>query len=309
MSQSKDARIRELEAEVAELKALLAEALARIAQLEKNSRTSSKPPSSDITTPGSPGGGASGGSGGDSGGGRQKKRRPGGQKGSPRHERQPFTEDQIDQRFEYDFAPGSAPGDDWQRLPDDAIHQQVELRENPLIVTEHRLARYRHKTTGRVITALPPEGLIELGLFGPRLRALTATLKGELHGSYRGVQRLYEDALGLKVSTGYLSKVVAQTSDAMASSYEMWCSALRDEPVLNLDETGHPDQGERHWLWAAIAKTFSVFKIAKSRGSQVIEQLLGLGVPGGRSAATSSARTASSSRTIPVACPRTAGLT
>lgn len=280
MSKSKDARIRELEAEVAELKALLAQALARIAQLEKNSRTSSKPPSSDLTKPPAPGSGTGDGSAAADRGGGSKKRSAGGQKGHARNQRQPFTDGRIDQRFDYDFRPGEGPGEDWQRLDHFDIHQQVELRDNPFIITEHRFARYRHKLTGRVINAPPPEGLIAQGLFGPRLRALTASLKGELHGSYRGIKRLYEDAFGLPVSTGYLAKVVAQTSEALALPYDALCAALPDQAVLNLDETGHPDCGERYWLWAAIARTFSVFKIAKSRGSQVVEQLLGLAYKG-----------------------------
>lgn len=288
MSQSKDARIRELEARVAELEGLLLEALGKIARLEKTSRTSSKPPSSDLTKPPSPGNGT--------GSSKREKRKPGGQKGHARNQRPPFTDDQVDQRFDYDFAPGDEPGDAWQRLDDFYIHQQVELRDNPFIITEHRFARYRHKLTGRIINAPPPppeSGLIGLGLFGPRLRALTATLKGELHASFRGMARLYQDAFGLPVSTGYLAKVVAQSSDALSSPYERLCSALPNETVLHLDETGHPDRGERHWLWAAIApaiapgsapgsapgiaprKAFSVFKIDKSRGSQVIERLLG----------------------------------
>jgi transposase len=285
MSKSKDARIHELEkrnaaleAEVVELKALLAQALNRIAQLEKNSRTSSKPPSSDIVKPPAPGSGGSG-AGGRSRG-RKKKRSIGGQKGHPRHQRPSFAQDEIDQAFAYDFAPCDAPGPGWERLPDDAIHQQVELRGDPLIITEHRLARYRHRETGRVIHAPAPQGLIEQGLLGPRLRALTATLKGELHASYRGIARLYDDALGLNISTGYLAKVVAQTAESLAHPYAELCAALPDQPVLNLDETGHPDQGGRYWLWAAIAKTFSVFRVDKSRGSKVIEDLLGLAYQG-----------------------------
>jgi len=288
MSKSKDARIRELEAEVAELKQLLARALARTAQLEKNSRTSSKPPSSDITKPPKSSGHGSG----SGGGGRKNKRSIGGQKGRPRRQRKAFTEDEIDQAFEYDFAPGSNPcnapdsgvgvGDDWEQLDDFYLHQQVELRDDPLIITEHRFVRYRHRMTGRVIHAPVPEHLQKQGLFGPRLRALTATLKGELHASYRGLARLYEDALSLEVSTGYLAKVIGQASDALAASHDELLTALPDQPVLNLDETGHPDRGERHWLWVAVAqrKMFSVFKIAKSRGSMVIEDLLGLAYAG-----------------------------
>jgi len=47
----KDVRIAQLEAEVAELKRLLASALDEVARLKRNSRTSSKPPSSDIVKP------------------------------------------------------------------------------------------------------------------------------------------------------------------------------------------------------------------------------------------------------------------
>jgi len=152
----------------------------------------------------------------------------------------------------------------------------LERHHVTLGVTEHRFVRYRHKKTGRIIHAPPREGLIEQGLLGPRLRALTATLKGELHASYRGIARLYSDALGLNISTGYLAKVVKQTSAALAFAYDELCAALPDEAVLNLDETGHPDRGKRYGLWAAVAKMFSVFRVDKSRGSKVVEDLLGL---------------------------------
>jgi transposase len=117
-------------------------------------------------------------------------------------------------------------------------------------------------------------------LFGPRLRALTATLKGDLHASYRGMARLYEDAFGLTIGIGYLAKVIAQTSDALALPYGRLCAALPGEPVLNLDETGHPDRGDRLWLWGAVAQRFTVFKVAAHRSAKVIQGLLGLAYAG-----------------------------
>jgi transposase len=117
-------------------------------------------------------------------------------------------------------------------------------------------------------------------LFGPRLRALTATLKGDLHASYRGMARLYEDAFGLTIGIGYLAKVIGQTSDALALPYGRLCAALPGEPVLNLDETGHPDRGDRLWLWGAVAQRFTVFKVAAHRSAKVIQGLLGLAYAG-----------------------------
>jgi len=149
------------------------------------------------------------------------------------------------------------------------------LRENPLIVTEHRFRRYRHRVTGRIVTAPVPEGLRRQGLLGPRLRALTALLKGQCHVSYRPMQALYRDVLGLEVSTGQLAKVVRQCGDARAEPYADLRARLADEPAVNVDETGHATWGERGWLWCAVARRLTVFKVAASRAAAVLEELLG----------------------------------
>lgn len=267
----KDVRIAELESEVRELKRLLFLALDEIARLKKNSSTSSKPPSSDIVKPPKC---ATGSNKADD---RRKKRKPGGQSGHAKHSRSPFSVDQVDHAYAYDW---HDPGPDWQPLDDFHILQQVDLRENPLIVTEHRFRRYRHRTSGRITHAPAPESLRRQGLVGPRLRAATAVLKGQCHVSYRSLQAFYRDVLGLALSTGQLAKIIGQTSEALAQPYADLHARLAGEPVLNLDETGHPQRGQNHWLWCAVAKKFTVFKAAASRGAQVIEGLLGLAYSG-----------------------------
>lgn len=272
---SKDARIRELEKRVAQLQALVERLLDQnkrqsdeIARLKKTSKTSSKPPSSDIV----------------SGDGTKprKKRKIGGQKGHPRACRQAFDAEQIDEVIVCEWPSQATPPNPhlWQPLEDFHVVQQVELRDDPLIVTEYRFRKYRHLQTGRVIHAPVPQYLQKQGLFGPRLRALTATLKSELHASYRGIARLYDDALGLEISTGYLAKVIDQTADALAAPYDQMHAALVAQPVLHLDETGHPQCGKRLWTWCAIADQYSVFKIVASRGAKVIESMLGHGYSG-----------------------------
>jgi hypothetical protein len=264
----KDARIAELEAEVAELKRLLAAALDQIARLSKNSRTSSKPPSSDIVKPPDerPKGGAGGGG---------SKRKIGGQPGHEKHERVAFTADQVDAAWVYDWADAGSVGDEWEALDEFYVLQQVELRDDPLIVTEHRFRRYRHRESGRVVNVPAPESLRRHGLIGPRLRAMTALLKGQCHVSYRPMQALYHDVLGLDVSTGQLAKVVRQCGIALAGPYDDLCAKLGEQPAVNVDETGHREHRQRGWLWCAAAKSFTVFKVAASRAAAVLEDLLG----------------------------------
>ena len=85
----RDATIAALRQQVTELSKQVADLLAQAARLSKNSSNSSKPPSSDIVKPPQPplppG----------------EKRSIGGQKGHPRHEREPLTPAQIDRVVDY----------------------------------------------------------------------------------------------------------------------------------------------------------------------------------------------------------------
>jgi len=50
---------------------------------------------------------------------------------------------------------------------------------------------------------------------------------------------------------------------------------LPREPRLGIDETGHHDDGKLHWAWCFQTPAYSVFHIDSSRGSGVLEAMLG----------------------------------
>src|SRR5271169_4018952 len=82
----------ELMANIAELVARQEELEAELARLRKNSSTSSKPPSSDIVKPPKPP--TKG----------KRKRKQGAQSGHPRHQRPPFSLEEIDKTWDYHLA-------------------------------------------------------------------------------------------------------------------------------------------------------------------------------------------------------------
>jgi len=57
--------------------------------------------------------------------------------------------------------------------------------------------------------------------------------------------------------------------------YEQLLEALPSEAILNVDETGHKDNGKQHWTWCFRARLYTLFKIDPSRGSDVLLQVLG----------------------------------
>ncbi len=231
-----------------------------ISRLKKNSSNSSKPPSSDIVKP-KPARTQR----------RKAKRKRGGQHGHRKHIRPDFPPEQVDEVFEYEMedTAGLEPLDEWR------VVQQVELVEKPWIVTEHRARKHRCRRTGRILTAeLPPE-VKHGGLLGPRLSALVAYQKGACHMSFTTIATFLRDVFGLSISRGQLSKVVRKVSGALNRPYEELLDRLPTEPRLGVDETGHKDDGKLHWTWCFRADDFTVFRIHASRGSAVLQDVLG----------------------------------
>ena len=187
-----NAELRRQNATLIEQVAMVTEQVAKlteqVARLSKNSSNSSKPPSSDIVKPPKPN--TTGG-----------PRRQGGQPGHKGVTRPPFRPDQIDCIEE--LHPVACPCCHEGTLEPTGqvkIHQVAELRENPLEITEYRLHGCRCSACGKIVWAQTPAGVVEGHLFGPRLEALIAYMKGSLHASYTGLAAFCRDVLGISVA-------------------------------------------------------------------------------------------------------------
>ena len=124
---------------------------------------------------------------------------------------------------------------------------KFELVEKPFIVTEYQQAEYWCEKCQCTHTAPLPIEVKKLGLFGKNLTALTAHLKGRCHMSFTTIQCFYADAFGLKVSTGYLTKQIRRTSEALKGVYDKLVEQLPKEEHLHCDETGSKENGKRRW--------------------------------------------------------------
>jgi len=265
--QASQRRIAELEAENAELKAQVALLSEQVAKLAKNSSNSSKPPSSDIVKPPKP----------KSKGKRKKGRRKiGGQPGHLKHDRQPFAVEEISDTWTYHLAFCPDCGGAIQETnAEPRVIQQVEAVESPTRIDEHRgLAYYCSRCRKVHYAPLPPE-VEKGGLVGPRLTALVAYMKGGCHASFSTIRKFLRDVMKITISRGQLAKVIRKVSGALQSVYEELLDRLPSEAVLNVDETGHKENKQRFWTWCFRAELYTLFKIDKSRGSQVLLEVLG----------------------------------
>lgn len=252
-----------LQAEVVALRAEVAALQAQLAASKKNSSNSSKPPSSDIGKPAGPAAKPSG-------------RKRGGQAGHPRHVRPAFEPPDIDVTIlhELSICPDcggkTRPVDDPPR-----VLQQVELAKKLVTVTEHQGQACFCKRCRKTHYAPIPEPAKRAGLVGPRLSTLVAFLKGGCHCSFSTIRKFLRDVACFQISNGQLRKVCSKVADSLNVAYDALRAALIDEPVLNVDETGHKEYKQRLWTWCFRAANHTLFKIDPSRGSEVLIDVLG----------------------------------
>jgi len=236
----------------------------QLAAAKKDSSNSSKPPSSDIVTPPKP---------------RAKdgeKRKRGGQPGHEQHTRPLFPPEAV-KHFE-PYALNTCPDCGHVVVLSDRepeVLQQVEIDAMPICVTEHQRLAYWCEGCQKLHYAPLPDHVAKAGLFGPRLTALVGFMKGVCHASFSTIRKFLRDVVGVRVSRGYLAKLIGKVSASLSSAYEELLDRLPDEACLNIDETGHKEYGDRFWTWCFRAAMYTVFRIDKSRGSKVLIDVLG----------------------------------
>lgn len=242
-----------------------------LAKRSKDSSTSSKPPSSDIVKPAR----------------RQpnddpdrkgaKKRKIGGQPGHPKHQRAPFSEEHINDFWDYHLH--ACPGcGDHHLVPlhqPPKVTQQIELKEVVTHLEEHRAYPYWCNGCQCTHYASLPDAVVREGLFKARLTALVAYMSRVCHASFSTIRKYLRDILGVRVSRGYLAKLIQKVSRCLQLPYQELLERLPLETALNVDETGHKDNGNRFWTWVFKADLYVLFRIDKSRGSNVLIDVLG----------------------------------
>jgi len=248
------------------------EALQRkIAQLSKNSSNSSKRPSSDDITKPKKGTKKNHGA-------HEKGNKIGGQPGHPKHTRAPYPPEAISHTHEHESMDCPLCGAQdilWiEDLPPRVI-QQTEIKEVVVIREEHRAYAYWCEACGQIHYAEFPPEVRKEGLFKARLTTLVAYMKNLCHASFSTIRKFLRDVVGEPVSRGYLVKIIHKVSQSLERPYEELLERIPLEATLNVDETGHKDNGDRFWTWVFKAELYVLFRIDKSRGSQVLIEVLG----------------------------------
>jgi len=261
------AQLDALKAQVEALNATVVRLQEQLAAARKDSSTSSKPPSSDLVKPPQsppPEG--------------QGKRRIGGQPGHPKHERTAFPPEAInagsfDHRLELCPSCGQDLRPALTITP--RVVQQIDIVEVPLSIQEHRSHPGWCPRCRKMYEAPLPPAIARGGLVGPSLTTWIAYLKGACHASYSTIRKFLRDVVRVTISRGELARIIGKVSRALERPYQELLDDLPGQARLNLDETGHKQNGDRMWTWCFRAALYTLFKIDPTRSADVLIDVLG----------------------------------
>jgi transposase len=257
----RDKKIADAEKQIADLER-------KLALRQQNSTTSSKPPSSDgMAGEQRPRGSRQ----------RKSQRKPGGQPGHDGHWRGLAPLSRVDEfkkvfpsrcrHCDHRLSSGMPAEGDPRR------HQVTELPPIKAHITEYQCYRVICPECGNKTQAeLPPQAHRH---FGAQLTALIAYLTVVCRMPRRVVHEVLEQVLAIPLSLGSIQNSWEEVSEAVADPCAELERQLPNEPVVNSDETGYRTSGEKRWLWALVSANFVFYRIAASRGAEVLVQLLG----------------------------------
>lgn len=110
---------------------------------------------------------------------------------------------------------------------------------------------------------------------GPRALSLASMLNKQLGLTVRTTGRVLKELLGLTISPGGITQAVARVADKVKGDYADLIKEIQTKPAVFADETSWWVGEPKWWLWTFTSQTATVYRVEKSRGSEIVEKVLG----------------------------------
>lgn len=143
----------------------------------------------------------------------------------------------------------------------------------PIEVTEYKINHYHCPKCDKEIVAKAP--IPEKSNFGANTLSHVTLLKFEDRLPLRKVCSAMSRQFNFPISSGTVFEITDRVSEALSPVYNKIKTSLRISRAVNIDETEMRVGGLNYHLWVFTTKKDTLYVIRKSRGKNVIEEVLG----------------------------------
>jgi len=156
------------------------------------------------------------------------------------------------------------------------------IQEIPLVKPHvTRLVTYQGKCKrcGKVRSKHPKQVSLAQGAaathLGARALGFATELNKRLGLTMRKTTEILQKGFGLKLSPGGLSQAIDRVGRRLKPLQRQLIQRIRAAPATYADETSWWVGGPGFWLWVFTTAKWTLYVVDKSRGSQVVERILG----------------------------------
>lgn len=153
-------------------------------------------------------------------------------------------------------------------------HQVYEIPQPHYIVTEYQIFSGVCSCCNKKHNGQLPIG-VTFKMFGAKTYALLSILTSKYRLSKRLAKKLITELFSLPISLGSVSNIESRVSQAISEPYQEVQDALKNEPILHIDETGCKQSNKNGWLWVLTSMKLTLFLLSHSRGRKIAKGLIG----------------------------------
>jgi transposase len=159
---------------------------------------------------------------------------------------------------------------------DDSYLSATPVRDIPSIVGEVTYMRYRYECSscGERNSGEHPN-CSEISKFGVNALSQAVLLYYEYRLPQRAVSRLFNQLYDYDINHASVMHARDYLFPAAQSEYKHIHNSIKDADVLHIDETQFPVDGDKYWLWGFTTGDKTLYALRESRGSVVLEEILG----------------------------------
>jgi len=143
-----------------------------------------------------------------------------------------------------------------------------------ITTTQYEIHRKYCSYCDKIVESTIPD-TISNSPFGINLMLFIVFLKIGMALPYNKIRTLLMTMYDLKISEGCLVNILLLVKEEFGDYYKILEKKMKKVRVKNADESSWRIDGINHYIWIFITKEIALYKIRKSRGSEVAIEVLG----------------------------------
>ncbi|MDP3639771.1 MAG: IS66 family transposase [Nanoarchaeota archaeon] len=125
------------------------------------------------------------------------------------------------------------------------------------------------------ITVAAHKDIPERGIYDKTIQSLVNYLKFKARLPHNLVVDCMNTIFGVPMTPATSLEITRRASKKLEPSYHQLEEQIKQQKVVNADETSHSVNGVNHWVWVFCNSLLSLFKFNKERGGTIVEETLG----------------------------------